>query len=168
MIFHGALQTPRDDEQFPLKSIHNQRDKNLRSEIQRGNEHTIIFRNLSPQNVHRRLAYLFPSGSIYSAGLKGDGWVFGVAASILTECDWCGTARYLGCSGKTGSFSSNSILLSSAHVLKIPMHWLIRLQPASRNVRPWEVLTGKSNSLLLKKQGNNHCVPFLQGWLRYN
>lgn len=99
---------------------------------------------------------------------RGDGWVFGVAASVLTECDWCGTARYLGCSGKTGSFSSNSILLSSAHVLKIPMHWRIRLQPASRNAGPWEVLTGKSNSLLLKKQGNNHCVPFLQGWLRYN
>lgn len=51
---------------------------------------------------------------------RGDGWVFGVAAGVLTECDWCGTARYLGFSGKTGSFSSNSILLNSAYVLKIP------------------------------------------------
>lgn len=51
---------------------------------------------------------------------RGDGWVFGVAAGALAECDWYGTARYLGFSGKTGSFSSNSILLSRAHVLKIP------------------------------------------------
>lgn len=49
-ISHGALQTPRDDEQFPLKSIYNQRNKNLRSEIQRGNERAIICRNLSSQN----------------------------------------------------------------------------------------------------------------------
>lgn len=73
MIFHGALQTPRDDEHFPLKSIYNQRDENLRSEIQRGNERAIIFRNLSLKVVHRR-AYLFPPGSTYLAGLKG-GWV---------------------------------------------------------------------------------------------
>lgn len=166
-IFHGALQTLSDDEQFPLKSLCIQRDKiaGLKSrEPMNAFSFSGTLRTVQ-QRVYLSKTRIFVSFSKHVRSRIEGRCVVGPCR----ECHSRDTVRYLrflerrGCAipSPVHPFMSAQLKLwkySIALMGKAPARFLER-----RPMKSFPGLTGKTNSLSLKEQGDVHFISCVQG-----
>lgn len=97
--------------------------------------------------ICQRLAYLFPSASMYGAELKdGASWVRAENAThviLLGICDFWRDGAVLFPAPSTHSCQPSSSFENT------PLHWWARLQPGSWNVDPWKVFRDSQERRIL-------------------